>query len=114
MQEVVKRMQERQQEPQKLEEKAKPKFDGKLCIAKVRDSNDIYPVMFPSNCYGIKIGDLVTFNTIGKTHEAVILSYENCQEDDDVWTDTIIALGQAPVKAIKYYVLRNDIWKEDE
>lgn len=114
MQEVVKKMQERQQGQKKPETKEKPRFHGKLCIAKVRDGSAIYPVMMPDDFWGIKIGDLVTFKTPNTIHEAIVLSYENCQEDDDTWTDTIIALGQAPVKAIKYYVLRNDIWKEDE
>ena len=107
MQEVVKRMQERQQAAEP------PKKIGPVNLAMVRADGEFYPIMFPSDVY-LGTGDVVVFmvGTLKRGHVVFFESY--CKEDDKIWALMTVTAGIAPVRAIEYYRKSICDWKEEK
>ena len=102
MQEVVKRMQDRQ--------KPKVKADQyvSLCIAKTTIGS--YPVVLPS--YKVSVGDLVWFPIEGGTIQGEVMFVACCSPVDDLWRGLIVAMKMEPVVAIKYASMTDVKWEE--
>lgn len=113
MQEVVKRIQARQQE-QKKEAEPKKELYFKIVLVKTKTKEEIFPVRMPSSVWTINNGDLVTFNHFGALKTGEVIFSSACHEDDDIWTAIVLSTGKSPYKAVKLYSVEEFDWKEDE
>lgn len=106
MQEVVKRMQERQKD-------AKLPDHVTLVIAEYGGNN--YPVILPKSLYRIQPGDLVWFiPSAGLKPVCGDIKYvdDYCEPDGPVWTLAVIATGMEPIRAIRVAHASDLSWKE--
>jgi hypothetical protein len=109
MQEVVKRMQERQQAAEP------PKKIGPVNLCLVDVDGDLYPVMLPASVY-LNVGDVVVFETKAMNQKSgkVVFFDSVCQEDDRIWTLMTVATGMAPNRAVTFFKKGDCEWKEEE
>ena len=108
MQEVIKRMQERQ------EKTNEPKLPDRvtLVIAKWQGKN--YPVILPK-LSNIKSGDYVWFQPEGAVVCGDVMYVEDyCDPDGSVWTLATIATEREPIKAIRVAYSTDLRWEEEE
>jgi hypothetical protein len=95
MQEVVKRLQERQKPEPK-----EPEYFW-LCIAVANDK--MYPVILPPSVYGVSVGDIVFFRPDNIAIEGEIrFAKPYCHDDDDIWTALMVFSGTEPVKVVRH------------
>ena len=110
MQEVVKRMQERQ------DKKESPKVPVyyELCLVKL--ATDMVPVYLPSDFYSANVGDWVFFPyEDGTEFQAEIVFAEYCEADSPIWTAVTVATQMAPIRATKFMRSPKIVeWKEEE
>lgn len=98
MQEVVKRLQERQ----KPQESAKEPDYFWIAIAKAHSA--MYPVMLPSSLYKVNAGDIVFFNPDGAAIEGEIVYATDFHKTDDVlWVALTVMTGREPLKVVRYF-----------
>ena len=98
MQEVVKRLQERQ----KPQESAKEPDYFWIAIAKAHGA--MYPVMLPSSIYKVNVGDIVFFNPDGVAIEGEIVYATDFHKTDDVlWVALTVMTGREPLKVVRYF-----------
>lgn len=106
MQEVVKRMQEKQE---KMKE-AKHPDRVTLCI--VRWHGDNYPVVMPK-MFRIEPGDLVWFKAeSGSVCGDVIYVDDYCEPDGTTWTLATITTGKEPIRATRYAPISELKWED--
>lgn len=99
MQEVVKRMQEKQKELPKPEQKPKEAKSCKLCLA--RANGDLWPVTIPNDEF-VYIGDLVFFEVAGRQMQGVVEFLKPClTPTDGLWIAVTLMAEMEPVRAIK-------------
>lgn len=110
MQEVVKRLQEKQerQKEDKLPERVT------LVIAKWQGKK--YPVILPRPLY-IELNDLVWFkpdNSDACVCGDILYVDDYCKPDDQIWTLTVIVTGMEPIRAIRYAHASDANWEVKE
>lgn len=107
MQEVVKRIQERQK-PDEVQPK-NPYMD--ICLVKT-ENNQIYPVVLPEYLYGVRNGDIAVFTNCSRTLQGEVVFHSSDKEDGTIWTALTIATGKTPARATKYYRLEECKWRD--
>lgn len=105
MQEVVKRIQERQ----KPEETSPKNQYMDLCLVKAKD-NQVYLVVLPNYLYGVRNGDIAVFDYCSRTIQGEVVFHSSDKEDGTIWTGLTIATGKTPARATRYYRLEECKW----
>ena len=103
MQEVVKRMQERQAP------KIKPDKYYELLLVNSNSKN--YLVVMPS-C-SVSVGDIVWFPVNGKVEMGEVVFDGYYRPDQDMWDGLKIAMNMEPILATKYAMAREAKWEDE-
>lgn len=106
MQEVVKRMQERQKEV---------KLPDRITFVIAAYGGKKYPVILPKSLFHIQSEDLVWFKPgPGLATVCGEIKYvdDYCEPDGPVWTLAVIATGMEPIRAIRVALASDLNWKE--
>lgn len=107
MQEVVKRMQERQKDA---------KLPDRVTLVIAEYGGNKYPVILPKSLFHIQMGDLVWFKPAYRlTTVCGEIKYvdDYCEPDGPVWTLAVIATGMEPIRAIRVAHATDLNWKEE-
>jgi hypothetical protein len=111
MQEVVKRMQEKQErETTKASETPRVKADQYVSLCIVKTSIGNYPIVLPT--YSVNVGDLVWFPIDGGTIQGEVMFVGRCSPEDDLWNGLVVAMQMEPVVAIKYASMTDVKWED--
>ena len=108
MQEVVKRIQERQTTKVSKTPRVKADQYVSLCIVKASIGN--YPIVLPT--YSVNVGDLVWFPIEGGTIQGEVMFVACCSPEDDLWRGLRVAMKMEPVVAVKYASMKDVKWED--
>ena len=109
MQEVVKRMQERQAPKKKGFE---PGEYVRLVLAKISEDTTV-PVVLPSGTW-TSAGDYVFFMVDKTMYRGEVLFSDMCDVDGTLWTAVIVMSGiTQPYKAVKWAKVHEIEWEEE-
>lgn len=107
MQEVVKRIQERQEKQKEV----KLPDRVTLCIVRWADKN--YPVILP-RLFHLNPGDLVWFKPRSNMEcGTVVYTNDFCEPNEDIWTLVTITTGMEPIRACRYAQISDVKWEEE-
>lgn len=111
MQEVVKRLQEKQ------ERQKEPKMPEYVTLVIAKWQGKQYPVVFPQTVFYVQPGDLVWFKPEGQNGMAacgdVLYVDDYCEYDGKIWTLASITTGMEPIKVIRYARTSDVNWEEE-
>ena len=107
MQEVVKRLQEKQERQNEV------KLPDRVTLVIAKWNGKNYPVILPKPMF-IQPGDLVWFRPEGAAVCGDVLYVDDyCNPDGPIWTLATVTTGREPIKAIRIAQTSELNWEEE-